>query len=209
MASNTDSTQRIARSSAAAATGYATAAMAAYVDMTRQVMGYWANTIDTMTGKPEPRSWYRHPDSPERSRPFGTSGNPWMPMAGQFNFASPVGMNPYAAMFNPFSLWMKAWPLQGNPAAWPMAFMMMGMGVSRSVAYPLAEANTAALDAVNTAANATNEAFSRYRSFGGHATAQIRIQPISQTTNTPMMTPFAMQMLSPWFCAFMPSTRTP
>ena len=107
MTSHSDLTQRIAMSSAEAATGYATAAMAAYVDFASQVMGYWANACDTMMGKAEPRSWYRHPDSPERTRPLGFSAFAWMPMAApSFPGQSPASANSVAPMLDPFSLWL-------------------------------------------------------------------------------------------------------
>ncbi len=207
MTSQTDLTQRFAMSSAEAAAGYATAAVAAYVDLTSQVMGFWANAFDSMLGNAEPRSWYRHPDASERSQAFGTIGLSWVPMIAP-NFASPsrAGAAGYTPMFDPFSLWMKAWPLQGNPAAWPMAFMMMGMGVSRSVAYPLAEANTAAMDAAEAAGRAVDETFSRYRSDGGHASAQLRIQ--SSKAIAAAMMPLGLQAVAPWLTAFASMPRT-
>lgn len=207
MTSQTDLTQRMAMSSAEAAAGYAKAAVAAYVDFTSQVMGFWANTFDSMMGTAQPRSWYRHPDAPGRSQPVGTSGAAWMPMmAPGFAGAGFGNVGAAGAILNPFSLWMQAWPLQGNPAAWPMAFMLMGMGVSRSVAYPLAEANTAAVEAVNSATRVAQESFSRYRSDGGHATAQIRVQ--SNKPTAAMMVPLGMQAFAPWLNAFAALPRT-
>jgi hypothetical protein len=64
-------------------------------------------------------------------------------------------------------------PLGTQPMAWPMAYSMMAVGVPRSVAWPTAEANAAALDAAETATRSINNAFSSYRSTGGHALAQI------------------------------------
>lgn len=207
MTSQTDLTQRIATSSAEAAAGYATAAVAAYVDFTSQVVGYWANAMDSMMGKAEPRSWYRHPDSLERSPPLAMTGFAWMPFVPNFAAPGASGANVLAANFNPFNLWMKAWPLQGNPVAWPMAFMLMGMGMSRSVAYPLAEANTAAMDVVHTAVQAADETFSRYRSDSGHATAQIRIKS-SKAIATTVMMPIGLQVFAPWLHAFATQPRT-
>lgn len=210
MTSQIDLTQRIAKSSFEAATGYATAAMAAYFDFSNQIMAFWANTFESMQDKPEPRSWYRHPDAPSRTQPYGTMGLfGWMPMNAQ-NFAGlghtgvPSGVG--APMLDPFSLWVKAWPLQGNPASWPMAFMMMGMGMSRSVAYPLAQANTAAIEAVNTTTRAADEAFSRYRSDSGHATAQIRFQPSIATAA--LMLPLGLYAMAPWLSVFASLPRT-
>ena len=176
--------------------------VAAYADFTSQMLGMWARNIDMMTGaKPAPKSWYRHPDEADRTG----SG------AGLFNFGllfAPMATAPQTPtvagmMFNPFApftLWMKAWPLEGNPAAWPMAFAMMGAGVSRSVAYPLAEANTAAIDAVATAGKAVDDSFSSYRSNGGHANAQVLVQETSKAIAKAVlpMLPLGLQMMTPW-----------
>lgn len=202
MTSSTVLTQRMATSSAEAAAGYATAAVAAYVDWTNQVMGFWANTLDSMMGAAQPRSWYRHPDNSARTRPFGPMGFAFTPTTPPYFGAGAPARNPgnaAATMLNPFGLWLKAWPLQGNPAAWPMAFAMMGMGLPRSVAYPLAEANTAAMDAVQTANRAMNESFSAYRSDGGHASAQIRFQ--TSTAIAALMAPLGLYAVTPWFTA--------
>lgn len=180
MSRQNDLSQRIAASSVEAATGYATAAVAAYVDLTGQMLGMWAQAVDTMMGgAAQPKSWYRHPDQPRAGaaapfNPFAFA--PWtLAAAGSGQSFGSTGAASLPA-FNPFAVWMNAWPLQGNPVAWPMAFAMMGMGVSRSVAYPLAQANMAAMDAVKAAGDAVEEGFSSYRSDGGHASAQVRIQ---------------------------------
>jgi len=205
MTNQFDLTQRIATSSVEAATGYASAAMAAYVDFTGHVMGFWANTFDAMVARPEPRSWYRHPDEPGRSQPPGFMGFGWM-SAFAPQSTNPSRSGAYAPVFDPFSLWLKAWPLQGNPAAWPMAFMMMGMGMPRSVAYPLAQANAAAMDAVNATKTATEESFACYRSNTGFASAQIRFKPDTAVAAL-MMLP-ALLALAPWLNAFASMSRT-
>jgi hypothetical protein len=155
---NNMSTRCLSASNAAFA-GYANAAVAAYAEFAMQALGAWAQAFEAMTPKAEPTSWYRHPDGvAPPSLAFWT-------FTGQPNF-------------NPFTFWMRALPLEGNPAAWPMALAMMGYGLPRSVAYPLAGANTAALEAVTSAGRAIDEHwrdFSAYRSDGGHATAQVRI----------------------------------
>lgn len=210
-----DLTQRIAKSSTEAAAGYATAAMAAYVDFSGQVMAFWANTIQSMVPEPEPRSWYRHPDAPGRSQSYGNGAyaNGAMGLFGftpmnTANFAMPGGAGAGIAnsLLDPFNFWAKVWPLQGNPAAWPMAFMMMGMGMPRTVAYPLAQANTAAMEAVNTTTRAAKETFSSYRSDSGYASAQIRFQP--STAIAALMMPLGLYALAPWLSIFASMPRT-
>jgi hypothetical protein len=175
MSSQGDHGWRIAASSSEAAAGYATATVAAYVDFAGQMLGFWAQAMDNMIGAPTPKSWYRHPDDGKRASPaFNPLAMlPWAHGSTQsfpmFQAAGPI------PMFNPVAFWMNAWPPQGNPAAWPMAFAMMGMGVSRSVAYPLADANTAAIDVIKSVGDVVEENFARYRSDGGHASAQVRI----------------------------------
>lgn len=205
-----DAAARITRSSANAATGYATAAFAAYADFASQAFGLWAQTLDAMVPKPEPRSWYRHPDKPQLGN---SAANPfaWMTYAGQpapafaqfwgQAWAKPAlpGMAGQPT-FNPFEIWLRAWPLQGNPAAWPMAFALMGAGLSRQVAYPTAEANAAVIDVISTATEVARERFSTYRSDGGHATAQIIFQ--AEKTVAALMLPVGANMLAPWLAAF-------
>lgn len=193
-----DASTRIATSTANAATGYATAAVAAYVDLASQMFGCWANAVDTMMGTAtEPKSWYRHPD---QNRGF-TPALAW-PWTGWTAAALP-GSN--GGAFNPMAMWFKAWPLQGNPAAWPMAFALMGFGVSRSVAYPLAEANTAALDAMATAGSAVEQTFARYRSDGGHATAQISYAtPVAMAAALPI----GLNAMAPWLGLLANSSRS-
>ena len=69
---------------------------------------------------------------------------------GSSAIANPfTAMNPFAA--NPFAAWLGMFPFAANPAAWPMASMFMASGVPRSVAWPAAEANVAAMEAVDVA----------------------------------------------------------
>ena len=197
MSSPRDYGHRIATSSAEAASGYANAAVAAYVDFAGQMLGAWAQTVDTMMGgKEPPKSWYRHPEREQQLSFFGAPAWTWwaQPFAGGA-----------AGQFNPFLAWTNAWPLQGNPAAWPMAFAMIGMGVSRSVAFPLAQANTAALDAARAAGQAIEEGFSSYRSDGGHASAQIRFSGGNAMAS---VLPFGVALMAPWMAAISDAARS-
>ncbi len=71
-----------------------------------------------------------------------------------------------------------------------MALAMMSSGMPHAVAWPLADANRAMIDATETATNALNETFSTYRSDSGHAVAQIRFADTPQTAQAMMAAPF-------------------
>lgn len=203
MSNASDATARIANSTAEAACGYATAVFAAYADFARQSVGFWAQAIDGMMPQPkEPRSWYRHPDQrAAAAAPFPAPALTWMSwfnpaLRGQHVPGWPATQ---PAIFNPFEFWLKAWPLEGNPAAWPMAFAMMGAGIPRSVAYPTAQANVAMMDAVTTANRVVEKSLSSYRTDGGHATAQILFKP--EKLAALFVIPFGVELLAPWLGA--------
>lgn len=208
-----DYSSRIARSTAEAASGYATAAFAAYADMARWSISFWSNAMNSMVPKPEePRSWYRDPrhNNPMQlslgfAQPFNPwASNPWASNAWSASFpfywpnmgSAPAAFPAANFMMNPVMVWMRAFPLQGPPAAWPMAFALMGWGVPRDVAYPTAAANTAILDAVQTTARAVEQTFATYRTDNGYATAQIRFS--SAKPKAPMGWPMAAAFSAPW-----------
>ncbi len=85
---------------------------------------------------------------------------------------SPYSLGGSSTAANPFAAWLGMFPYAAAPAAWPMAFMFMASGVPRSVAWPAAEANVAAMEAVDVATVSVRQAFSSYRTDGGHACAQ-------------------------------------
>lgn len=199
---------RAARSSSDAMTGYASAALAAYSELAAQSFSWWARALSPPAAEDEPRSWYRHPDAaartPQRAAmpafsPFGWS--PWtLPVQSAMPWLGASGMP--RAMPNPFTLWLGAWPLQGNPAAWPMAFAMMSFGVSRQVAFPLANANVAAIDAVNVTGRLMEETFCTYRTDGGHASAQVRVASDNRSAGAAMASGLA--LFAPWLALLGP-----
>ena len=169
--------ERFTRQCTDAAVGYATAATAAYATFADQVLSFWANALQP-ADRPSDRS------GPQQSV-FAWSWpvmppQPAPPVWNPFAWATPQSFapSPYSfagsgAMANPFAAWFGMLPFAAaNPAAWPMACMFMASGVPRSVALPAAEANVAAMEAVDIAAVSVRQAFSSYRSDGGHATAQ-------------------------------------
>ena len=78
----------------------------------------------------------------------------------------------------------------------PFRTVMVAIGVPRNVAWPIAEANAAAIEAVEIARKSLEEAFSTYRTDGGHATAQITWG--SEPQNEPASPPAAAMALWPW-----------
>jgi hypothetical protein len=106
--------------------------------------------------------------------------------------------NAWAAspMFAPVRAWWGMFPLEGNPASWPMAYAMMSAGVPRSVALPTAEANAAAIDAADAASASVDHAFSSYRSESGFAVAQI-ISPKAWLSAL-FVAPFTTSFRFPW-----------
>ncbi|MGD9785050.1 MAG: hypothetical protein AB7E80_08955 [Hyphomicrobiaceae bacterium] len=197
-----DYTLRIARSTAEAASGYANAAFAAYAGFARQSIDFWSDTLEAMVPKAEePRSWYREPRQHVSTQVF----NPWVAFSESFWPGMRNGQ--FAAMpaatFNPFMAWMRAFPLQGPPACWPMAFVMMGWGVPRDVAYPAAKANTAMIDAVKATAKVVEESFASYRTDSGYATAQVRFSSGARSSSNLAWPMAAATLTAPWMAPWL------
>lgn len=177
--------ERFTRHCTDAAFGYATAATAAYAAFADRVLSFWASALQP-SARQEPQqptfAWSWPVPAPPPAPPPAWNPFAWaMPRSyaprspytfgGSSAIANPfTAMNPFAA--NPFAAWLGMFPFAANPAAWPMASMFMASGVPRSVAWPAAEANVAAMEAVDVAAVTVRKAFSSYRTDGGHASAQ-------------------------------------
>lgn len=183
-----------------AALGYATASTAAYARLADQAVANWRMAIEAALpepAKPEPRSWYRHPDSAERAvppwrrAPSNGVGAFW-PMPFWPQLASQTGPSDALAM-----MWSAPWRVDMPLAAMPMALWMVALGVPRSVAEPTAKANLAALDAAQTAVATVEQAFANYRSESGHAVAQV-IAPASLTKSVMSAAPMLVAAMGPW-----------
>lgn len=191
-----DLSQRFAKSYATAAFGYARAASAVYAALADQTLDFWSNATRASAPHDRARPHLQLVSGPQPYRsavttPVSRSAAP-MPM-------DIVGMtNAWAAspMFAPVRAWWSLFPLQGNPASWPMAYAMMSAGVPRAVALPTAEANVAALDAADAATTSIDRAFSSYRSESGFAVAQI-ISPKAWLSAL-MLAPFTSSFKTPW-----------
>lgn len=191
-----DLSQRFAKSYATAAFGYARAASAAYAAMTTQTLDFWSRAsrsgiddddqrtprLQLVSGPRPYRSAVSAPEVPSTPAipDFVRLSNAWA--------ASP--------MFAPVRAWWSLFPLEGNPASWPMAYAMMTAGVPRAVALPTAEANVAAMDAADVAKASIDRVFSTYRSESGFAVAQI----VSPKTwlGALFLAPFTAHIKLPW-----------
>jgi hypothetical protein len=177
---------KLAQSYADAMLGYAEAATAAYVSAFGQVLDFWAGAARAASGVEPERSRSRlptlfapgrqgqlelWPSTGEAFWPFATpwSYNPWASLRA-FSLPGPAladMMQPFGSFFWPAASWRQ------SQVVWPMAFAMISFGVPRGVAFPAAEANASALEAAEAAGAVLQNAFSSYRSEGGHASAQL------------------------------------
>jgi hypothetical protein len=164
--------ERFARHCTDAAFGYATAATAAYAAFADQVLSFWTNALkspDRRETQAMSPAWSWPWPVPQPATP-AWAAFPWAIPQGFAAPSSPFGAPGAAA--NPFTAWLGMFPFAAAPAAWPMACMFMASGVPSSVAWPAAEANVAAMEAVDVATVTVRQAFSSYRTDGGHASAQ-------------------------------------
>lgn len=189
--------QRFARSCATAAFGYARAASAAYAAFANQTLDFWGQAARSMAANDDEdrTSRLRLVTGPQPYRSAVTApAIPMTPVVPDFLRMS----NAWAAspMFAPVRAWWGMFPLEGNPASWPMAYAMMTAGVPRSVALPTAEANVAALDAADAAQASIDRTFSAYRSDSGFAVAQI-VSP-KAWLGALFLAPFSASFKLPW-----------
>jgi hypothetical protein len=190
---DSDLTQRFARSYTTAAFGYARAASAAYAALANQTLDFWASrSTAARSDRSDTLSFVSGP-RPYRSAYTPTERETPSPAADFMRITQAWAASP---MFAPIRAWWSLFPLEGNPASWPMAHAMMTAGVPRSVALPAAEANLAAMDAAQVATASVDRAFSAYRSDSGFAVSQI-VAP-KALYGAMMLGPFATSFKFPW-----------
>ncbi|WP_072396120.1 hypothetical protein [Hyphomicrobium sp. CS1GBMeth3] len=193
---DTDLSGRFARSYATAAFGYARAASAAYAALTNQALDFWgqaARAADTTDRDRSPRLQLVSGPRPYRSAVTEPTIPATPPLPDFLRLSNAWAASP---MFAPVRAWWGMFPLEGNPASWPMAYAMMTAGVPRSVALPTAEANVAALDAAQAAQESIDRTFSAYRSDSGFAVSQV-ISP-KAWLGALFMAPFTVTFKFPW-----------
>jgi hypothetical protein len=187
--------------------------LAAYAAVATQTFDFWANAA---TSTPE-RAIRREPAQLPAAFAFGSWPNPaldFLKMSNAWAANSPWGKSTWASSpwgaggangiaaqmaFSPVAAWWGMFPLTGNPASWPMAYGLMTAGMPREVAFPTAEANTAAIEAAEVATEAINTVFASYRSESGYAMAQV-IGP-RQLMTAIMLAPFGASLAFPWTMA--------
>jgi hypothetical protein len=187
---------RFARNCTTAAFGYARAASAAYAALASQTLDFWANAA----APARPRDDYR-PSAPYlvtgpktyRSS-VAPASSPELPPHLDFVRLSSAWVS--SPMFAPMRAWWGIFPLEGNPASWPMAYAMMTAGVPRAVALPAAEANVAAMEAAEAAQTSIDRVFASYRSESGFAVSQV-ILP-KALISALLLLPFTTTIKTPW-----------
>ena len=187
---------RFARSCTTAAFGYARAASAAYAALANQTLDFWAQAAGSAR---------QHDDDRSSALGFMTGPRPYRSAfaAPSTEMAMPLDLvrisNAWVAspMFAPIRAWWNLFPLQGNPASWPMAYAMMTAGVPRAVALPAAEANVAAMDAAEAASSSIDHMLSSYRSESGFAVAQVVVSS-KALMSAMFLAPLTMSVRLPW-----------
>ena len=191
-------TRRFTQSCTTAAFGYARAATAAYAALATQAFDFW-----TQAAKQRERDDYKPSapylvTGPRTYRPAVSPAPMETPMP--FDFVRLSNAWTSSPMFAPMRAWLGLFPLEGNPASWPMAYAMMTAGVPRAVALPAAEANVAAMDAAEAASASIDRVFASYRTEGGYA-----VTPMSASSKAMMralfltpLAPFAASVKLPW-----------
>ncbi|HKZ95663.1 MAG TPA: hypothetical protein VJ045_01635 [Hyphomicrobiaceae bacterium] len=178
---------RFVRSYTDAVFGYTHAVAASYAAFTEQTLTFWASAAATSCGasgasdsnfssnRAPAASRAAYPAGPFSLSPFsvGPWPNPALEMMKLWRWGAVAGISAAPDAISPFAAWWGMLQPRGSPEGWPMAFMLMAAGVPRSVAWPTAQANVAALDAAEAATASFNNAFSSYRSEGGHAVVQL------------------------------------
>ena len=185
---------RIARSCTEASLGYAEATANAYSEVMSSALGAMAEFARELNADQERaakrrRSWFRTPEELESERSNAGAGDVRTALFSDEHrghartalrrparraASEPVWPGPFGGSFDPMKAWLDMMPLMtAAPAAWPGAFAMLACGVPRSVAWPMASANVAALDAVNRTAEVVNQTFPAYHGESGYASATL------------------------------------
>jgi hypothetical protein len=163
--------------------GYALAAINAAFEVNARTLTVWTEVANSLSPKP-PKSEETWEWSGAPRRPHSTllaaeqeAVRPSLnPFAVWSEFVEASGRAWFTGPPSPFAWW--AWaPQSAVPATWPWAYGMISSGVPGSVAWPMAEANVALMDAAQKTAEATCGSFPAYRSDNGFAAAQVWTQP--------------------------------
>ena len=186
---DSDLSRRFVTSYTTAAFGYARAASAAYSALASQTLDFWSSHVAPAH---DDRPSFVSGPRPYRSAYTPTEREP----SPAIDFVRMTQAWANSPMFAPVRAWWSLFPLEGNPASWPMAHAMMTAGMPRSVALPTAEANLAAMDAAQVATASMDRALSAYRTESGFAVSQV-VAP-KAILSAMMLGPFAASFKFPW-----------
>ncbi|MBX9926992.1 MAG: hypothetical protein K2Y05_11590, partial [Hyphomicrobiaceae bacterium] len=169
---------RVASSLLAASTGYAEAMTAAYTETVIAGLDLWCAALSGFAGTAHTAS----SAVTKTAVPFGQStedwsGLPWLdPSRGETWNRAMVPLTP----FDFFSAWASLVPLRGQATSWPVAMAMIDAGVPRSIAWPAAEANAAAVDATVAATAVAVEPFQKVFA-SAHGASGFAVQPFAKS----------------------------
>lgn len=170
----------IAKRSVDAAFLYTQAAINAAYETNSRVIAIWSQVAHTVIHRPEPADetweWSGAPKRPHSTLLAAEQVKPQPPLdtfAVWVDLIQANRQNWFKGAPSPFAWW--AWsPQSPMPATWPWAYGMIASGIPSSVAWPMAQANVALIDAAKkTAEVATPVTFPSYQSAGGFASAQV------------------------------------
>ncbi|MDX2307846.1 MAG: hypothetical protein NW216_06395 [Hyphomicrobium sp.] len=182
---------RIAKNCTEASLGYAEAATQAYSEIVSTSLGAladFARDLNAEAARQERRrrSWFRVPEDIDHERSNSSAGTPRSALRNEHRTAARTALrqaerpvaNPFAAGpwgdVNPFKLWLDMMPMSAeNAANWPGAYVLIACGLPRSVAWPMARANAAALEAATSTAAAMRQTFPAFHSESGYAAAAL------------------------------------
>jgi hypothetical protein len=170
----------IAKRGMDAAFGYTQAAINATFEANARALSVWSQVAHTVLPRPplkeETWEWSGAPKRPHSTLLAAEQEKP-KPAPNAFAVWSDFMQTSQQTWFkgapSPFAWW--AWsPQSAVPATWPWAYGMIASGIPGSVAWPMAEANVALMDAAKkTAEAAAPVSFPAYQSSGGFASAQV------------------------------------
>ncbi|MDZ4843382.1 MAG: hypothetical protein SH859_14750 [Hyphomicrobium aestuarii] len=159
---------RATESAMAATTSYAEAMTAACSEMMMFGLDLWSAALSGFTGDPVPPARHAKPTASFGQSHEDWAGLPWLDpnkVSCWMRMASPISPLDF------LNGWGSGVPLRGTPASWPGAMSMIDAGIPRSVAWPAAEANAAALDAAAAAVEPMRKVFATAHGDSGFASS--------------------------------------
>jgi hypothetical protein len=172
---------QISRSCTEAALGYAAAATAVYTEFACRAFDFWGVALSGLVEEPvaeKAKAVTKGPEVTTEPR-FGMSADDWNPLSWleprrfEALWKMDATTTPVSAMF----AMANAVPLRGTSTSWGMAKVMIDSGVPRSIAWPTAEANAAALDAADAASNGFRRIVASFHTESGYATSARSMTP--------------------------------